>query len=52
MSLLRFGYITGPLLGFLWTFTVALTVAVVMSFATGDAFRPSLLWSLPVGALA
>lgn len=52
MSFLRFGYVTGPLIGFLWTFTVATTVAVVMSFATGDAFRPSLLWSLPVGALA
>ena len=41
MQALRFGYVTAPVLGFLWTFIVAVTVAVTMSFATGAAFRPS-----------
>ncbi|MEN0001643.1 MAG: carbohydrate ABC transporter permease [Pseudomonadota bacterium] len=49
MSALRFGYVTAPLLGVLWTFVIATTVAVTMSFATGDAYRPTMLWSLPVG---
>ena len=51
MKRLRFGYLTGPLLGILWTFVIAVTVAVAMSFATGEAFRPSLLWSIAFGAL-
>ena len=46
---LRFGYVTGPLIGALWVFVMATTVAVLMSFATGDAFRPSLLYSLAFG---
>ncbi|MEO0544499.1 MAG: ABC transporter permease subunit [Pseudomonadota bacterium] len=49
MSALRYGYITAPLLAILWTFVIATTVAVAMSFATGDAYRPSFLWSLPAG---
>ncbi|MBU2243286.1 MAG: carbohydrate ABC transporter permease [Alphaproteobacteria bacterium] len=51
MKMLRFGSLTGPLLGALWTFVVAVTVAVAMSFVTGEAFRPSLLWSLLFGGL-
>ncbi|WP_368184619.1 carbohydrate ABC transporter permease [Aestuariibius sp. HNIBRBA575] len=50
MSLLRYGYVTGPLLGAMWTFIIATTVAVAMSFGTGDAFRPSLWMSLIWGA--
>ena len=50
MSFLRHGYVTGPLLGALWTFTACVTVAVAMSLATGEAFRPSLIWSLLFGA--
>ena len=50
MKFLRFGYVTGPLIGVLWVFVAAITVAVVMSFATGDAFRPSFLWSVLFGA--
>jgi multiple sugar transport system permease protein len=51
MKMLRFGYLTGPILGALWTFILAVTVAVAMSFATGEAFRPSLMWSLLFGGL-
>ena len=51
MSLLRHGYVAGPMIGALWLFVVAATVAVTMSFATGDPFRPSLLSSLVVGAI-
>ena len=51
MNAVRHGYVTAPVLGALWTFTVAVTVTVAMSLATGEAFRPSLIWSLLVGAL-
>lgn len=52
MSVMRYGYITGPLLGALWMMVLAITVAITMSFATGEAFRPGILWSLFWGALA
>ena len=52
MSALRYGYVTGPGLGILWAFIVATTVAVVMSFITGDAYRPALLGCLIVGGAA
>lgn len=50
MGGLRSGYVTGVLLGVLWTFVVATTVAVAWSFATGDAYRPSVIWSAAAGA--
>ncbi|MDT0683429.1 carbohydrate ABC transporter permease [Roseicyclus sp. F158] len=52
MNALRHGYVTAAILGILWTFTVAITVAVAMSFLTGAAFRPSALLSVVAGALA
>ncbi|GAA0775485.1 carbohydrate ABC transporter permease [Roseibium denhamense] len=52
MRLLQNGYLTGPLLGALWVLTISATVAVAMSFATGDAFRPSVLLSLLSGLAA
>ncbi|WP_299869687.1 carbohydrate ABC transporter permease [uncultured Hoeflea sp.] len=52
MSKLRFGYVTGPILGALWMVILAVTVAIAMSFATGQAFRPGILWSLVWGAMA
>ena len=52
MQALRFGYVTGPVLGALWMVVLSTTVAVAMSFATGDAFRPAILLSLILGALA
>ncbi len=51
MSFLRYGYVTGPVIGALWLFILATTVAITMSFATGDAFRPVLLVSLLLGAV-
>lgn len=52
MNLLRFGYVTGPIIGALWMFILATTVAISMSFATGDPFRPALWAGLVLGALA
>ncbi|MFL4472100.1 carbohydrate ABC transporter permease [Tateyamaria armeniaca] len=49
---MRRGYITGPVLGALWMVVLSVTVAVAMSFATGDPFRPSILLSLLLGAIA
>ena len=51
MSALRFGYITGPLLGALWMFILATTISVAMSFTTGDPFKPVIWLSLVWGAL-
>ncbi|MEM7615164.1 MAG: carbohydrate ABC transporter permease [Pseudomonadota bacterium] len=51
MNSLRFGYVTGPILGALWMLTVAVSVAVAMSFATGEAFRPSVLLAVLWGAV-
>jgi multiple sugar transport system permease protein len=50
MNLLRRGYVTAILIGVFWTFVIATTVAVSLSFATGEAFRPSLYGSLIWGA--
>ncbi|MCH2078102.1 MAG: carbohydrate ABC transporter permease [Rhodobacteraceae bacterium] len=51
MSFLRYGYITGPIIGAVWIFVLATTVAITMSFATGDPFRPTLWLSLATGAV-
>lgn len=50
--MIRQGYVTGPVLGALWMVVLSVTVAVAMSFATGEAFRPSILLSLLWGAIA
>ncbi|WP_054003412.1 carbohydrate ABC transporter permease [Shimia sp. SK013] len=50
MTMLRQGSVTAVIIGILWTFLIATTVAVSLSFATGEAFRPSLLGSLVWGA--
>ena len=52
MKMLRFGYITAPGLGALWMVVLSVTVAVAMSFATGDPIRPHILLSLLWGAAA
>ncbi len=52
MNFARMGYVSAPVIGVLWTFIIATTVAIAMSFATGDAFRPSLLGSVVWGAAA
>ena len=46
----QFGYITAPVIGFLWTFVVATTVAIAVSFLSGGSLKPSLLSSLVFGA--
>ena len=51
MSFLRFGYVSGPIIGALWLFILSTTVAITMSFATGDAFRPAGLIALIQGAV-
>jgi multiple sugar transport system permease protein len=48
--MIRQGYVTGPVLGALWMVILAVTVAVAMSFGTGEGFRPSMLLSLLWGA--
>lgn len=48
----RQGYITGPVLGALWCFIIAVTVTVSFSFATGEPFKPSFWLSLVFGAIA
>ena len=52
MRALLFGFVTGPLLGAAWMFVLVVTVAVAMSFATGNAFAPDLIWSIIWGAAA
>ena len=52
MRLLRYGYVIAPLLGGAWMLIVAVSVAVTLSFATGEAFAPDLRGSLIWGALA
>lgn len=47
---IRRGYLTASVIGALWTVVIATTVAITMSFATGDAFRPSVLQALVMGA--
>lgn len=51
MSALRHGYVTGPLIGILWAFVMAITVSIIMSFATGGSFRPALPGSIIIGVI-
>ncbi len=52
MTMIRRGYVTGPVLGALWMIVLTVTVSIAMSFATGEAFRPDILMSLLWGAVA
>ena len=49
MSSMRNGYLTAAIIGWFWAFTIAIIVAVIMSFSTGDPFRPSFWSSLVLG---
>ena len=55
MSFIRNGHITGCVIGFFWALIVSVTIAVVMSFSTGQSFRPGfwgcLILGLAAGAL-
>lgn len=52
MMVLRYGVITGPVLGAFWLFVLSVTIAVVLSFATGDPFKPSLLFAAIWGSIS
>ena len=51
MKMIRKGPVAAALLGALWMVTLSITVAVAVAFVTGEALRPSLLWSLLSGAV-
>ena len=52
MGVLRQGHVTAILLGVLWSIIMATTVSVVLSFATGGGFRPSLTGTCLLGLVA
>ena len=51
MTKLHNGYLTAGVIGALWAFTIAVIVAVSLSFSTGDLFRPAFWFSAILGAL-
>ncbi len=50
MKALRFGYIAAPVIGALWSFVMAITACILVSFSTGEGLAPSLWGSLLTGA--
>lgn len=52
MSILRNGAVVAGIIGILWAFIVAVTVSVLMSFGTGESFRPGLLGCVALGLAA
>ncbi len=50
MRFLWRGYVAGPLFGALWTFTMAVSTCIIVSFSTGEGLAPSLWGSLAFGA--
>ena len=51
MKALRYNWFTSPVLGALWMVVLSTTVAIIMSFATGDPFKPHILFSLLWGGV-
>jgi len=51
MKALRFNWMTSPVIGAFWMVVLSTTVAVLMSFATGEPFRPHILLSLLWGGV-
>ncbi len=51
MTMLRHGLLTSVIVGMLWLLVVATTVAVVLSFTTGESARPALYGCLLFGVL-
>ncbi|QMU58384.1 MAG: ABC transporter permease subunit [Boseongicola sp.] len=45
-----YGYVAGPIIGALWTFTMSVVACIMVSFATGEGLAPSLIGSLVFGA--
>ncbi len=52
MSLLRIGEVLSVIIGVLWMLVLAVTVAVVMAFATGDSYKPALWGCILLGVMA
>lgn len=52
MNLLRQGMVTATIIGILWSMVVATTVAIAMSFATGESFKPAMFGCLILGIVA
>lgn len=52
MNFLKQGVVTSAVLGLFWVVVAATTVAVAMSFATGESFKPGLLGCLILGVTA
>lgn len=48
---MRNGYLTAVVLGVLWAFTIAVSIAIAMSFATGLGFKPAVTGVLLIGML-
>ncbi len=48
---MRHASVLAPVLGALWAYIGCVTVAVVMSFSTGEAFRPGFWVTLALGAI-
>ncbi len=49
MRKVRNGYLIAAIIGCFWAFTIAVIIAVLMSFSTGESFRPSFLVSFLQG---
>jgi len=47
----RNGYLTAVVLGVLWAFTITVSIAIAMSFATGLGFKPAITGVLLIGLL-
>lgn len=52
MKFLRRGLFTSLVIGILWSMTVATALAVMLSFSTGDSYRPTFVGTLLLGAFA
>ena len=48
---MRNGYLTAVVLGVLWACTIAVSIAIAMSFATGLGFKPAVTGVLLIGML-
>jgi len=50
MKFFRQGHVTAAIIGFLWTYVIAIAVTVTLSFANGDSLRPGFWGCLILGA--
>jgi len=51
MNMLRIGYVTAAIIGFLWSAVVAVCMAITLALLTGAAVTPGLLATMPAGAI-